>query len=447
MRSGALRSRARQAIADSKTAAAVTAAADRFDAQRAEEVARVPDFEGLRRAAANARSRSIADLAGLLGRLADRVEAAGGTVWWAGDADEANRCIVEVCRRRGARSVVKAKSMVTEEIGLNRALQDAGMRVVETDLGEWIVQLAGDPPSHIIVPAIHLDRDDVADLFRRHGAGEIGNDPAELAAYARRTLRSEFLTADVGISGCNLAVAETGTVCIVTNEGNGRLVTSVPPVHVAVMGMERVVADWEELDLMMSLLPRSATGQDLSVYVNFVTGARRAGEVDGPEEFHLVVVDNGRSDVLGGDHRGILSCIRCGACLSVCPVYRRIGGHGYGSPYSGPVGAVISSRLGIAGTCDLPLASSLCGACYEVCPVMIPLQDLLLGLRRDAAPASALPERLAWRWWSRLWASPFWYRLSVKAAACAVRILPHRLVPRWGRGRDLPRPGRGRTVR
>lgn len=444
--SGGLRSRAGVALGDARLAAATARYTDRSAAERREAAAGIANFQELRRAAANARHRAVADLPNLLERFADRVEEAGGRVFFAGDAAEATEYVVGVCRSRGARAAAKSKSMVTEEIGLNAALGDAGISVVETDLGEWIVQLAGQPPSHIIAPAVHMGRDDVAALFREHDVGGDSSDPAALAGDARAALRAVFLAADVGISGCNFGVAETGTVCIVTNEGNGRLVTSVPPVHIVVMGMERVVADWGELDLMMSLLPRSATGQDLTAYVGMVTGPRRGGEVDGPEELHVVVVDNGRSDVLGGDHRGILSCIRCGACLNVCPVYRRIGGHAYASPYPGPLGAVLSPLLGVGG-CDLPLASSLCGACHEACPVMIPLQDLLLGLRRDAAATAPRRERWVWRSWARLWARPRWYRSTLRVGAALARIVPARLVPRWGAGRAVPRPERGGSVR
>jgi L-lactate dehydrogenase complex protein LldF len=386
----------------------------------------------------------LARLPELLERLADAVEDAGGMVAFAADAAEANRYVVDVARRRGARLVAKSKSMITEEIGLNSALEAEGIEVVETDLGEWLLQLAGEPPSHIVAPAVHMTRSDIARLLHEHGRAESDGTPEELTAYARARLRERFLAADVGVSGCNFAVAETGTVCLVTNEGNGRMVTSLPPVHVAVMGMERVVDDWDQLDLMMSLLPRAATGQDLSVYTTMVTGPRGSGERDGPDEFHLVIVDNGRSRLLGSEFSEMLSCIRCGACLNVCPVYRRIGGHAYGSVYSGPMGAVLSPLLFGGEACELRFASSLCAACYEVCPVMIPLQDLLLGLRRRDRESAARSERILWRAWAWAWSRPRWYRFTTRLAALAGRYVPARLVPRWYPGRDVPRPDRGR---
>jgi L-lactate dehydrogenase complex protein LldF len=282
----------------------------------------------------------------------------------------------------------------------------------------------------------------VAELFRRHGGEDLTDDPATLTAFARRRLREVFLGAGIGITGVNFGVAETGTICLVTNEGNGRMVTSLPPVHIAVMGMERIVANFADLDLMLSLLARSSSGQALSVYTSLITGPRRPGEVDGPEELHVVVVDNGRSEILGGPYREVLHCIRCGTCLNACPVYRQIGGHAYASTYSGPIGAVLSPLLQGGPACELRLASSLCGACYEACPVMIPLQDLLLGLRREAAPQAARAERAMWGLWSRAWSRPGLYRLTTRLARWGAGLVPSRLVPRWGAGRDVPRPRR-----
>jgi L-lactate dehydrogenase complex protein LldF len=380
----------------------------------------------------------------VLATLAERIEAAGGHVFFAADAGEACRYVTEVAQRHGARRIAKAKSMVTEEIGLNRALAAAGIEVVETDLGEWIVQLTGEPPSHIIAPAVHLSRGQVAEVFRSHGGEGLTDDPATLTAFARGRLREVFLSADIGITGGNFAVAESGTVCLITNEGNGRMVTTLPPVHIAVIGMERVVETWSDLELMLSLLPRSATGQALTVYTTMVTGPRREGEVDGPDELHVVIVDNGRSGILGGPYREVLDCIRCGACLNVCPVYRQVGGHTYAAAYSGPIGAVLSPLLQGGPACDLRLASSLCGACYQACPVMIPLQDMLLALRRDAAPKASRVERLVWGVWSRAWSHPRVYRISTRLAALGARLVPSRLVPRWGAGRDVPPPQRKR---
>ncbi len=442
----ALRRRAARAVADTGLKKALASATDHMAVQRGQAVERLENFEDLRRAAREVRTATLTRLPEVLAMLAERIEAAGGHVFFAADAEEACRYVTEVARRHGARRVAKAKSMVTEEIGLNRALAAAGLEVVETDLGEWIVQLTGERPSHIIAPAVHLSRGQIADVFRRHGGEGLTDDPATLTAFARERLREVFLSADVGITGGNFAVAESGTICLVTNEGNGRMVTSLPPVHIAVVGMERVVETWSDFELVLSLLPRSATGQALTVYTTMVTGPRRAGETDGPEELHVVIVDNGRSGILGGPYREVLNCIRCGACLNVCPVYRQVGGHTYAAAYSGPIGAVLSPLLQGGPACDLRLASSLCGACYQVCPVMIPLQDMLLALRRDAAPQASRLERGIWGLWARAWSHPRVYRLSTRLAALGARVVPSRLVPRWGAGRDAPRPQRERDA-
>jgi L-lactate dehydrogenase complex protein LldF len=384
----------------------------------------------------------LADWAGVLERLADQVLASGGHVCWAPDGAAANAYIAEVARRRGARRAVKSKSMATEETGLNEALAAVGCEVTETDLGEWIIQLAGEHPSHLIAPAVHRNRHQIADTFQAEaGMADRTTEPADLVAFARRELRRRFLEADLGISGANLGVAETGSVVLVTNEGNGRLVTSLPPVHVAVMGAERVVDTWEQADLVLGLLAKAATGQPLTSYTSILTGPRRPGEVDGPDEFHLVVLDNGRSDLAGTELAEMLNCIRCGACLNVCPVYRQTGGHAYGWVYSGPMGAVLTPLL--AGdephAAELAGASSLCGACMEACPVEIPLQDLLLALRRRKAPHAGLAERAMWRAWAAAWSRPAAYRASAWAATRS-----RRLVPVLGR---LPGPRRWTATR
>ncbi|HEY8415209.1 MAG TPA: LutB/LldF family L-lactate oxidation iron-sulfur protein, partial [Thermaerobacter sp.] len=339
----------------------------------------------------------------------------------------------------GARRVVKSKSMVTEEIHLNPHLEAAGIEVVETDLGEYIIQLAGHRPSHIVAPAVHLSQQQIREIFSREAGRPLPDDAVALAAFARQQLRQEFLRADVGISGVNFLVAESGTVVLVTNEGNGRMVTSLPRVHIAVMGMERVVPTWADLAVLLEVLARSATGQKITVYTTFVGGPRRPGEADGPEEFHLVIVDNGRSNLLGTRFQEALHCIRCGACLNACPVYRQIGGHPYGGVYSGPIGAVITPLLGgLDGWDDLPYASSLCGACHEACPVMIPLHDLLVDLREEvvnrgqygqaptgnddatAAGTKGLRdhgERWAFRLWRWVFSDPRRYRLAARLAA------------------------------
>ncbi len=432
------RSRAEDAI-DSGVGLRIASAMDTLAAKREAAEADLKNYQELRVSASRIRARVIERLPDLLEQLADGVEAAGGKVFFAGDAQEANDYIVDVARDHDAHRIVKSKSMVTEELKLNHELEAAGMKVVETDLGEWIVQLAEEPPAHIVAPAVHMNRRDIADLFAKHGRDALNDIPEELTQFAREQLRKEFLAADLGISGVNFGVAETGSIGIITNEGNGRMVTSVPPVHIAVMGMERIVETWGEFELLMAMLPRAATGAPLTVYVNMITGPRRPGEVDGPDEFHLVILDNGRSDLIGTELQVALHCIRCGACLNVCPVFRQIGGQAYGTTYSGPIGSVISPIMVGGETKELAKASTLCGACYDACPVKIPLQDLLLALRRrDAAGASAA-ERTLWKGWAAAWRRPLLYRITAALARFGSRILPSRLIPRWGRGRNAPR--------
>jgi L-lactate dehydrogenase complex protein LldF len=333
--------------------------------------------------------------------------------------------------------------MVSEEIELNRALEAAGVRTVETDLGEYIIQLAGGHPVHIIAPAIEKTAEDIAELLSRVEGTTI---PAELGALtqaARRQLRDVFLQADVGITGANFAVAETGSICLVTNEGNGRLVSALPRVHVVLMGMERLVADLADLSVLLRLLARSGTGQRLSTYTTLITGPRRAGEEDGPDELHVVIVDNGRSNLLGTHYEEMLACIRCGACLNVCPVYRKTGGAAYGPVYSGPMGAVLVPLLvGLEQASSLPHASSLCGACTDACPVKIPLHELLLELRKDLAEERVAPgrERLAFWLWSLAWSTTVGYRGSTFFARLGQALAPHVGPGRsWAKGRELPR--------
>jgi L-lactate dehydrogenase complex protein LldF len=344
--------------------------------------------------------------------------------------------------------VVKSKSMVTEEIDLNQALEDAGCQVTETDLGEWIIQLAAEHPSHILVPAVHRDRYQIAEVFDRRAGRPGGSaDPEVLTAFARQALRGRFLEADLGITGVNFAVAETGSLVLVTNEGNGRLVSALPRVHIAVMGAERVLRTWDQLDLMLNLLARSGTGQPLSAYTSITTGPRRPGEVDGPDELHLVIVDNGRSGMAGTEMAEMLNCIRCGACLNVCPVYRQTGGHAYGWVYPGPMGAVLTPLLAARSPDDVHAAeasgaSTLCGACMEACPVEIPLQDLLLGLRRRKAAHASTRDRLVWRAWAAAWRRAGPYEGGNRLAVRSRRLLPLvRHLPagrRWVDGRTLP---------
>ncbi|MGH9246975.1 MAG: LutB/LldF family L-lactate oxidation iron-sulfur protein [Acidimicrobiales bacterium] len=444
-----LRQRTRLAVANERLRDSLATAVDRFATNRVDRLAEFGNADELRRAARASRADVLARLPELLEQFADNVIRGGGHVCWATTAADATDYIIGVAQRTGARTVVKSKSMAAEEIHLNEALEAAGAKVVETDLGEWIIQLARERPSHIIAPAVHRDRYQVYDLFERlNDSNELTPLPEDLAAFARQRLRAEFLAADLGISGVNFGVAEAGAVVLVTNEGNGRMVTSLPRVHVAVMGMERVVASWEQLDLLLNLLVASATGQVLSSYTSIIRGPRRRGEADGPDEFHLVILDNGRREILGSELHEILACIRCGACLNVCPVYRQVGGHAYGGVYPGPIGAVLTPLLesGAAGADEVPNASSLCAACMDACPVGIPIQDLLLALRRRKATTASASGRAGWRAWAAVWSRPRLYRASIKVGAWARPLsragayLPGGR--QWTVGRSLPRPAR-----
>ena len=410
------------------------------------------DADDLRSAARAMRARTIEKLPEILERFADNLLANGVHVHWAPDGAAANAAIVAIAQRIGARTVVKGKSMATEETALNEALEAVGATVVETDLGEWIIQLDHDTPSHIIAPALHLDRHDIKRIFDEHaGAGGIDTTPEVLNAFARKELRQRFFAADLGVSGCNLGIAETGSMLLVENEGNGRMCTSLPRVHVAVMGMERIVDTWADANLVVNLLARAATGQPLSSYTNIITGPRRQSDDDGPDEVHVVILDNGRSDLLGTEFAEMLNCIRCGACLNVCPVYRQTGGHAYGWVYSGPMGAVLTPLL--AGktnpeAAEVANASTLCGACMDACPVSIPLQDLLLAARRRRVSASAgLGERTAWKAWSTTWSHQRTYEVSMKGVGIGGSVLGDRAsslpgARRWADGRSLPTPAR-----
>jgi L-lactate dehydrogenase complex protein LldF len=361
---------------------AIDTGARRLAENRRSAAAEFPAMEPMRDRARAIRLHTLAHLDRYLEQFADAAEAAGCVVHFASDAADTNRIVCAIASEHGVGSIVKSKSMVTEEIALNQALEADGRTVVETDLGEFIIQLAGDRPSHIIAPVLHRTRFEVGELFRDRLGVAYTDDPVALNAVARRHLRDIFLKADMGISGANFGVAESGSICLVTNEGNGRLTTTAPPVHVAVMGMERIVPSFGDLAVMLEVLARSATGQRLSVYTNIVTGPRRLSDPDGPDVVHVVIVDNGRSRVLGTDAAEILACVRCGACLNICPVYRRAGGHAYGTTYSGPVGAVLNPALmGQSNWGELAHASSLCGACQEVCPVRIDIPTLLVRSR------------------------------------------------------------------
>src|SRR5687767_3994847 len=373
---------------------AVQQATSRFVGGRAARVAELPQWEELRQIGSDIRQHTIENMDVYLTRLEEKVKSAGGHVHWAETAEDANRIVLQIAKEHNVKTVVKSKSMATEEIGLNHFLEAAGIEAIETDLGEYIIQLAGTGPSHIIVPAVHLKKEEVADIFSEKLDLQAPSDPVELARIAREVLREKFLHAEMGISGGNFLVAETGTLVLVTNEGNGRMVTGMPDLHVAVVGIDKVVPDWESLTVFLKLLARSATGQKLSTYTQFITGPRRTEREFGPQEFHLVLLDNGRSRILKDPvGRDVLKCIRCGACANVCPVYKNVGGFAYGSFISGPIGAILSPQmLGTQTARELPYASTLCGACKDVCPVKIPIPTILRHLRRRVAQGDEFAE-------------------------------------------------------
>ena len=437
---------ARGKLGDTHVQGALDAATDRLRGNRIGAWAGLPDVEALRERAHAIRMEVVDDLDAHVARFTEALEARGGHVFFARTAEEATTYVADVCRRTGATLAAKSKSMATEEIGLNEALVAAGVRPVETDLGEYILQLAGEHPVHIIAPAIEKTAGDVAELLSAAGGETVPPELEALTNAARRQLRETFLHADVGITGANFGVSSTGSICLVTNEGNGRLVSSLPRVHVAIMGMERLVPTTADLAVLLKLLARSATGQKLSVYTTLVTGPRRAGEEDGPEELHVVILDNGRSNLLHGRYREMLACIRCGSCLNVCPVYRKAGGAAYGPVYSGPMAAVLVPLLvGLEQAPSLPHASSLCGACTDACPVKIPLHGLLLDLRRDLVEGGVATwfERVGFSLWSLVWSTSLGYRFST---ALARRVLPLGGLAgpgrTWARGRALPKLGR-----
>ena len=428
-----------------------------FTLRRAAAFAELPDGEALRDRARQIKAHTINHLDHYLVQLEQSVERLGGHVHWARTGDEACAIILDIARRNRVRRVVKSKSMATEEIHLNAALEAAGVEAVETDLGEYIVQLADEPPSHILAPAIHKSKADIADLFDRKLQAANLHEAEEITAVARARLRERFRSAEMGVTGANFAVAETGTVVLLENEGNIRLSTSLPRLHVAVVGIEKLIPRLSDLGVFLRILARSATGQTMSSYVSFITGTRRANEVDGADEFHLVLLDNGRTRILADEaKRESLYCLRCGACLNVCPVYQKIGGHAYGSVYSGPIGSIITPPLvGIEKSKDLPFASSLCGACREVCPVRINIPHVLLSLRGDWSegasdgeqrPRAPLAERLAIKAWAFAMKHPRLYnwsfRLPAKLQGPLLKDGRFERLPlaasNWTRNRDFP---------
>jgi len=436
--------RVETALRDANLHVALDRATSRFTTLRGNALASLPNADAVRDHARLIRAHTLSRLDAYLAQFADEVEAAGGHVHWASDAETANRIVLDIAQANGVKRVVKGKSMVTEETGLNHALEGIGVEVIESDLGERIIQLAGETPSHIIAPAIHKTKEQIGQLLHERLGVPLTHVPEEMTAAARESLRSDFLTADMGISGVNFGVAETGTLALVENEGNGRLTTTAPRVHVAVMGIERLVPALDDLGVMLQVLARSATGQKITVYTNLITGPRQKGEPDGPDELHVILVDNGRSRILGGELAEILYCIRCGACLNACPVYQHIGGHAYGSVYPGPVGAVLTPALGGIGPwSDLPHASSLCGACREVCPVRIDIPRMLLELRSEGHQAGKTPL------WLKMGLSVYRFavvRPRLFRLAMAVSRLATRVLARQGWLRRLPPPLSGWTA-
>lgn len=404
-------------------------AMDFLQAKRRSQFSDDDELQDLRNLGQAIRQYSLANLPRLLTQLEANLTANGVTVHWAENADDANAIALDIARRVNARHIIKGKSMVSEEIGFNHAMEAAGIEALESDMGEYIVQLAGEGPSHIIMPAIHKTKQEIAQLFADEVPGVAYTEDVDaLIQIGRRVMRRKFADADIGLSGVNFAVAETGTLCLVENEGNGRMCTTVPKVHIAITGIEKVVEKLAHVPPLLSLLTRSATGQPVTTYVNMISGPRKPGEKDGPQEVHLILLDNGRTQAYADDQlRATLQCIRCGACMNHCPVYARIGGHAYGTTYPGPIGAIISPHmLGLEATYPLAFASTLCGACSEVCPVKIPITDILVRLRSEAqakpdtadatlrgsGAARTATVATVWSMWSQVYSKSGLYKLA-----------------------------------
>lgn len=426
--------KARKAIADPVLQSALASLQSRLGPATKNLYKNLPEGPELRKKAHQYRRKAVDNLDLMLKTLATNIRAHGGQVHFAATAEEAVTICVQIATENQVRSVVKGKSMVTEEIGLNRGLEHAGIEVTETDLGEYIIQLAGEQPTHIVAPAIHKTRQQIGKLFSEKLGTPYTEDPPTLTWDARKALREKFLTADMGISGCNLACAETGHITTVSNEGNIRMATTLPKIHVAVMGMERVVANLEEQQAILRLMSMGAAGQQIGGYVSYVGGPAAPGHCDGPDQFHLIIVDNGRSKILADeDFREMLCCIRCGACLNICPVYGKIGGHSYGSAYSGPVGSVVTPLLfGINNASDLCSGESLCGACRQACPLEINLPRMLLTMRSKLSEGDPTwqvkPDRNTEKWlfqgWQLVNSNRTLYNLFFGVARVAQKLLP-----------------------
>lgn len=426
-----------------------------FTIKRNAAFASLENGEALRDQARSIKEKTIANLGSYLTQLEENIVRLGGAVHWARDGEEARAIVLDLARKNNVKRIVKGKSMATEEIELNEALEDAGIESVETDLGEYIVQLANEKPSHILAPAVHKSKEDVSELFARKLDAPDLKQAEEMTAVARTRLREKFCAADMGITGANFAIAETGTIVLLENEGNIRLSTTLPRIHVALMGLEKLVPTLADLSVFLKILARSASGQKMSSYVSLITGARRAGETDGAEEFHLIILDNGRTRLLADEEmRESLYCLRCGACLNVCPVYQKVGGHAYGTVYSGPIGSILTPAFaGLEKSKDLPFASTLCGACREICPVRIDIPRILLKLRsewsegdRANRPGAPLIERVAIKLWAFAMRRRFLYNFAFRAAAFfqgpmledgKLKRLPFAFAG-WTQNRDFP---------
>ena len=443
------------ALADARLQQALAFTRPAFPARRAAAVAALPEFERLRDIGRDIKNHTLAHLDFYLETYAAAVERTGGTVHWCGTADEARAAVLGICERVGARTVTKGKSMISEELGINAHLEAHGITPVETDLGEYILQIRNEGPSHIIAPAFHLNRADWEESFRKvHTdlpADRVFAERRDILTEARTRLREKFLAADVGITGANFLIAETGSSVIVTNEGNGDLTQTLPRVHIALASIEKVVPTLEDATSLLRLLARSATGQDFSVYTTFSTGARRPGDLDGPEEYHVVLVDNGRSAMLGTEFQDMLRCIRCAACMNHCPVYFSVGGHAYGWVYPGPMGSVLTPALvGVDQAGHLPNASTFCGKCESVCPVKIPLPKLMRHWREREFERHLTPPVMRWNLgvWAFFARRPGLYRLATRVAARSLKLLARGrgrfswlpFASGWTEGRDLPAP-------
>jgi L-lactate dehydrogenase complex protein LldF len=453
--SPAFKQNVKGALADAGLQKALAFTRPSFAGKRTAAVAALPEFEALRDVGRDLKNHVLANLDFYLETWAGNVERSGGQVHWCSTADDARAAVLAICQRVGARTVTKGKSMISEELGINDHLEKYGIEPVETDLGEYILQLRKEPPSHIIAPAFHLNREDWEESFKASHTDldqdRVFGERRDILTEARKKLREKFLAADVGITGANFLIAETGSSVIVTNEGNGDLTQTLPKVHIVLASIEKVVPTLEDACTFLRLLARSATGQDMSVYTTFSTGARRPADLDGPEEYHVVVVDNGRTAMIGTEFQEMLRCIRCAACMNHCPVYFTVGGHSYGWVYPGPMGSVLTpSLIGVDKAGHLPNASTFCGKCESVCPVKIPLPKMMRHWRerefeRHLTPASVRTNLSLWAWFAK---RPAAYRVATRMAAWVLGWMGRRkgrfsslpLAGGWTGGRDLPAP-------